>query len=96
MSKHTRGPWEVETRPKGFTIYGEDSTLVVSREFFRNTETQEHHANARLIAAAPELLDAAQAARAILQACGEWGNPFIAPQVKIIEDAIKKATGGEG
>ena len=51
MSKHTPGPWEIS----GTWVQTSDEkkTPVASFNFFASTE-----ANARLIAAAPELLEA--------------------------------------
>ena len=86
MSKHTSGPWETSNR---FDIYSESGyfigctcgnlTLPKSVELI-------DEANAKLIAAAPELLEACKEALYQLQgmdsAC-----------VMILKDAIKKAEG---
>lgn len=59
MSKHTPGPWTAYKRPEpvGFAeweiYYGTDTECVA--------EVVHEEANARLIAAAPELLEALQA-----------------------------------
>ena len=94
MGKHTKQPWSIVRGRCGpsVEIFGDGRAIT---EMWVRSDKETEEANARLIAAAPELLEAAQAARAILQACGEWGNPIIAHQVNIIEDAIKKAEGGE-
>ena len=51
MSKHTKGPW----KQKGMFISFEDSTHIVAEV---NPKAKAWDANARLIAAAPELLRA--------------------------------------
>lgn len=64
MTTHTPGPWEVGYQ--GLSIYGPDrhgTTLVIARSLDtsrQHCDPQEAQANARLIAAAPELLDVAK------------------------------------
>lgn len=69
MSKHTKGPWEAyhDTYHDTWSIEGDGDTLA---DLWRlSEETHSRHpfyedqveANARLIAAAPELLEACQA-----------------------------------
>ena len=57
MSKHTPGPWRVvENRvPASLEIYARETAIV---ECWRRADVQTEMANARLIAAAPDLLDA--------------------------------------
>ena len=61
MSAHTPGPWEFTTRPdsggesRPVVTHGLDLVCAVSR---RDGDTSESEANARLIAASPELLEA--------------------------------------
>lgn len=70
-NKHTPAPWRYKDRTRvyrkktidnHFSIYGEqsgiDSNIV---RVFKNAAPEEAEANARLIAAAPELLEAAKA-----------------------------------
>jgi hypothetical protein len=81
-SKHTPGPWEITAHG---SIEAKDRQIaLVSRGGLTDMP------NARLIAAAPELLEALQVAELALRerglrACGEY---------KQIEAAIAKATGG--
>lgn len=69
--EHTKGPWRVEEEPGCYEILGNTIDIEVPKEFqgisegaTRSTmvckvyEQQEGEANARLIAAAPELLEA--------------------------------------
>jgi len=87
---HTPGPWEVITQivEDGFweySIAGDKQvvfeTVVLSSE--------RHHADASLIAAAPELLDACRSALA------DHLEHALPDQVLVdqLEDAIEKATG---
>lgn len=60
-AKHTSGPWEIVPQPTYELIYGPNSVLVGSA--YGGTRTwgislKERRANARLIAAAPEMLEA--------------------------------------
>lgn len=57
MSKHTPGPWGLEKaepeRPGNYYVLAPDMNLAIARVYGNSGE-----ANARLIAAAPELLEA--------------------------------------
>lgn len=53
-AKHTPGPWVVD----GPRVRTESAALIATTGYFREASTE--IANARLIAAAPELLEAAQ------------------------------------
>ena len=57
MSKHTPGPWIAD----GDLILAADNWRVASCHRFPNNDDTARPANARLIAAAPELLEALQA-----------------------------------
>lgn len=86
MSRHTPGPWKVDPKHDEHVIT-EDSLTVASMDIFRPDAL----ANARLIAAAPELLEAA---RAILQ-CREDGTfgPDGQQGFKMLAEAVAKAGG---
>ncbi len=67
MTLHTPTPWKVDDNPQNYgdTIEaGADEKTIASVEWFGNRPTPEAHANARLIAAAPALLAAAEAVEA--------------------------------
>lgn len=94
MSKHTPGPWFAQdTRLVGGQVAvvgpnhdrkaGEQGVMVVAHV---NGRSGEQGANARLIAAAPDLLAALQAAR------GYVSQPKV---LAAILSAIAKATGGD-
>lgn len=62
---HTPGPWEIKTRPDGLggkdkLVYAKGLPVCDCFQGVTNEETEQ--ANATLIAAAPELLEAAQKA----------------------------------
>lgn len=109
-AKHTPGPWEVSEDDYGDELwFGGDGKGLVSVNGFSNggckdrpEEWQQLLADARLMAAAPELLDVAEMfqrqAKAVLQSDGlgfdleryKTALEFIMPQ---IDAAIAKAKG---
>jgi hypothetical protein len=60
MSKHTFAPWDVDPNDK-FSVTADCDGLQVCSTEFEDRDDDENAANARLIAAAPELLEALQA-----------------------------------
>lgn len=92
MSKHTPGPWAAHTVADGaYTVYlPEDGMVVCSRNPYES-KAAEFEANARLIAAAPELLAALELARAILVEVEHYRAD--GHSVAIIDAAIAKAEG---
>lgn len=90
---HTPGPWTIEPHGKGFALYsGRDNEHHGLNLVYLTEPDWNWKANAKLIAAAPELLEA-------LQQCLRWiedheythGRSFAAGNVT--RDAIEKATG---
>lgn len=80
---HTPGPWTLEVNPpelllQQFRIHAGRNAVAKVRVSTKNSES-----NARLIAAAPELLDA-------LKAC--WDLGIDANLVPMVRAAIQKAT----
>ena len=103
-AKHTPGPWSLKTytyfsggTAQGDVIDADGRTIRVCGVSL--TSTPESQANARLIAAAPELLEAlrtfADEYVAMINSgdCGFW-NPEDEDKVKGARAAIAKATGG--
>lgn len=93
MSQHTPGPWrvmggsgtDVAAGPQGYLAY-------VSTGGGRGRSLDEARANARLIAAAPDLLDACEKARDF----GSQGDTHEGLSVsEFIRAAIAKARGAE-
>ena len=88
MEKHTPGPWRVKDRT-------ENETIVFAGKNFKVAEVEHPHwddeakANAALIAAAPELLAACEAARESLNGFGTEDKPLL----DMIDNAINRATG---
>lgn len=94
MSRHTPAPWTIDNR----AIYGTNGML---KPFIASVEDDhgdgETAANARLIAAAPDLLDACRCALADLEGlaeanCFSLGDPAHLT-IKELRAAIVKATG---
>jgi hypothetical protein len=91
MSKHTPGPWATnETRIESEHEHGwvNDGWIIAG------CEGPDARANARLIAAAPDLLDACMA---LLDLVENWhpieGMPAMSEQCGKVRKAIAKATG---
>jgi len=59
---YTKGPWTIscDEVKEGRLVYGPDAHLVADCHNIRVRTKEEEQANARLIAAAPELLEALQ------------------------------------
>lgn len=92
MTKHTLGPWKYATNvgPTKALIVETDGSTVV--EIFNRTHDSRFEANARLIAAAPELL--AEAIELLKNATFEDGQGTILTQdAEALQAAIARATG---
>ena len=87
---HTKGPWVV-TSDGHYVSPAADLTKIVALVFRPDTDSETgRHDNARLIAAAPELLEALLQVRAST----EWSCMETSAQ-DAVEAAIGKATAGE-
>lgn len=102
MSKHTPGPWrvEIDDSPDAAwawqwpTIVSDEYEVVGTEGLYGDLETD--MANARLIAAAPELLVALQLmVDRFLDTEGSYGV-WENEAIEAARAAIAKATGGEG
>lgn len=95
-SKHTHGPWKLHANNVGeFEIYVEDKNEIRHRLASVNTIGGDclglpHAANARLIAAGPEML----AALKRLASC-QPGDTLSQDDLDIIDEAIAKTEGCE-
>ena len=93
-AKHTPGPWEAVgnlvrspmVQPQGLS---KGVQIAECRDAYFLSHTEESKANARLIAAAPELLEALQEMVSLV----EMVIPFDGPQQRKARAAIAKATG---
>ena len=96
-AEHTPGPWKIEhstngTFPYRIVKFGERNPIASCRGI--SGKESEDAANARLIAAAPNLLEACKTLvrRAETMTDGEWGEPEEIAQAKA---AIAQAEKGE-
>jgi hypothetical protein len=87
MSKHTKGPWKTHL-VDSTAIVTEDGKLIAKAEGDYHLDHAAMEANARLIAAAPDLLEALE----LLQA-GWSKNAITAGTWAIARAAIAKAKG---
>lgn len=85
-AKHTPGPWTALNR--GYKSHVTDGDMNWSAEIIGPG----HAANARLIAAAPELLEAGEAALPWISGLANK-NPSVAPFATALRAAIAKAKG---
>jgi hypothetical protein len=84
--KFTPGSWAVVKTLRGFNVESEYQRLCLGVAGFDNEAT--HEANARLIAAAPDLLEALQKIAAI-----RWGHDGDCGANAIADAVIAKALG---
>ena len=103
MSKHIPGPWSYTPLAKGMRISADTKTslaLVLVPQYY-DSEKEAQLANARLIASAPELLEALEE---VLELMGEIdattredddGNEVFYHEVQAAYDAIAKAKGNQ-
>ena len=99
QSKATPGPWDVEPKGSRHFVDGADGLTVAYLDRAGVRERSEIEANARLIASAPELLEALELAletiygqAELLRACGAAYG--IGATLKRATEAIAKAKGG--
>lgn len=93
-TKHTPGPWHIGLRQPSSDkfIYGSNGGEVADCNMESNFP-EENLANARLIAAAPELLEALRDALGSLIEARDEHDFNSACTIKIAQDAIAKAEG---
>jgi hypothetical protein len=86
-AKHTPGPWQLRLRIRDSAIIETDDRTIATTLHYGDTDKQAD-ANARLLAAAPELLEACKAA------LSELAMPEISMEgrlQKVLRAAIAKA-----
>ncbi|ARG50668.1 TPA: hypothetical protein ACGJ7L_006477 [Pseudomonas aeruginosa] len=90
MSKHTPGPWEIARSPHGITIF--EIGPCKPDEYAGAVWLSVSEADARLIAAAPELLEACQAFKRLYGRLWDVvepsGSGFLSPESVKEYDAI--------
>lgn len=89
--EHTPGPWEVTRRPGRMYVSDANGYNVMAGLSTSPLTMAELEANARLISAAPELLDALTD---LVGGCGKEGDLFNGAAMEKASAAIAKATGG--
>lgn len=95
MSKHTPGPWKVNTQPEGTVVWLNGSAGYELRDP-TGFGHKANPADARLIAAAPDLLEAAKAAAAFIAQRSRPGksDPLADRTMATIQAALNKAEQG--
>lgn len=91
MTQHTQGPWNVNLNDDGFinpVVENESQYICV----LEGGSTNNQIANARLISAAPELLEAASIALKAFQMDSDLEEDF-SPEIRALRMAIAKAKG---
>jgi hypothetical protein len=88
--KHTQGPWWFAQDPYGFVIGAGDFEIAFTVGSLHNEENQTR-ANARLIAAAPDMLESLIACEDLLSELEDGGAAN--PELTLARAAIAKATG---
>ena len=88
--KHTPGPWDVEHETEIIAAEGQRIAEADTRSI--NFVDGEANANAHLIAAAPDLLAACEAAKAIIDCICEEGEADLCVRC-VLRAAIAKARG---
>lgn len=88
-NKFTQGPWTVSRMVNDYSIFSDkDKEIAAAYQYSRNIDKEEAEANAKLIAAAPELL------AALIRFQEEWivsGNPAQRANNHTIERQINAA-----
>ncbi len=90
MSEHTKGPWRVSNHDDNDDIVVRSGPKIVANcesDNYYDLPAEKILANARLIAAAPELLAACKA----MVTDFDLGEPSIKHSLKLMEVAIAKA-----
>lgn len=96
-TKHTPGPWIVSPYGDGFEVDSAAGLCIAQTQQLRQTKRKEDHAerkaNARLIAAAPELLDKLRTMTSLVRL--DYGNldADVWQEIQETEALIAKATG---
>ncbi len=93
-AKFTPGPWRVGVL-RHCDVFVNTRQVVASCPRSREVPDGEREANARLIAAAPELLAALELAEATLQRLAPNGSRATQGTRDVARAAIEKAKGGE-
>ena len=94
---HTPGPWGIQDAGPG-TIRGLRFRVITDEKIIAKTSDglEEARANARLIAAAPELLEQCKLFEKVLRACIMAGDSGAELELDKLREVLAKVEGGEG
>ena len=102
-AKHTPGPWQAVHEGHRLSVWAEGYGFIHTHEVphVNTGATETANANARLIAAAPELLEALEEVRELIEGYvdvkdGDYGKPVANKAMQatqLIDEAIAKAEG---
>lgn len=100
--KHTPAPWMIDEKLTDLgapmitaeTCWKGQKRIIAKVFYHSGSEDPEVHANARLIAAAPDLLEVAKKLAFLEDECGGWSFPSKA-DCEFARKAIAKAEGKE-
>lgn len=87
--KHTPGPWHVTSMTLNLVVVGANGGAVARTDYAGTLDED----NARLIAAAPEMLDALERLLSVIEK--RFGSASLDGTMMIARAAIAKATGGK-
>lgn len=90
-TNHTPGPWKLHSFSDGWIVNQQDGPGFIETVYKRSHGEEECEANARLISAAPELLQALEALLFVAKA--ELADPEDCGCIHAAEAAISKARG---
>ncbi len=92
---HTPGPWEAKRLDSHHSHIQSENGLIARTALGIDQPPEALHANARLIAAAPDMLEALEEARIALKHCVECMELNSLPEsaFRTVRAAIAKATG---
>jgi hypothetical protein len=96
MSKHTRGPWRITSFPEANPHQGDWWCYAFDKKPNRHNTFAEHEANARIMSAAPDMLEALQAiivASDTETTLAHTAVENIEAALELVRAAVTKATG---
>lgn len=92
-TEHTKGPWKVDTKGRFWSIESTQCEICAMPDMDGREATPNEQANARLIAAAPELLAALEHIVSEIAGGGDMSAATVEHLGSIARAAITRATG---
>lgn len=86
MTAHTPGPW----RTDGRDIHGPDGLILATADIPASRDVEEARANARLMAAAPDLDSTLRGVRSMAQMHARAGSTAWTKAVVLIDDVLAR------